>query len=332
MTAITRRALVGGAVAGAGTLAVHAASARATTFLQYPFTLGVASGDPLPDGVVLWTRLAPEPLDGGGMPRFPSRCCRGGGGRAIRRIVKRGTALALPELAHSVHVDVRGLEPGRGYCYRFTVGRTTARSAARAPPRADGTTKRLRFAFASCQDWQNGFFTAYRDMADRGPRPRRPPGRLHLRGRRPRPAARRAARRRRRSMTPRRATATATRSTRPTRTCRPRTPRSPGSSPGTTTRSRTTTPARSATRAARRRPGEFLARGAPTPTRPTTSTCRCGARRCPQGPTCASTGGFDFGDLAEFSVLDTRQYRPTSRAATACQPTLRRGARPGRRP
>ena len=83
-------------------------------FDAYPFTLGVASGDPLPDGVVLWTRLAPKPLDGGGMPmanidvdweiardpRFSS-------------IAQKGTTVARPEVGHSVHVEVSGLEPSR---------------------------------------------------------------------------------------------------------------------------------------------------------------------------------------------------------------------------
>src|ERR1043165_14495 len=76
-------------------------------FQAYPFTLGVASGDPLPDGVVLWTRLAPKPLDGGGMPMANvnvdwevARDSR------FSAIVQKGTAIARPELGHSVHVEV----------------------------------------------------------------------------------------------------------------------------------------------------------------------------------------------------------------------------------
>ena len=78
-------------------------------FGTYPFTLGVASGDPLPDGVVLWTRLAPEPLDGGGMPmanvEVGWEIARD---RAFRTIVQKGDAVARPELGHSVHVEVDG--------------------------------------------------------------------------------------------------------------------------------------------------------------------------------------------------------------------------------
>src|SRR5438270_6221412 len=89
-------------------------------FDRDPFTLGVASGDPLPGGVVLWTRLAPKPIDGGGMPMAlvdvdweVARDAR------FQSIAQRGTAVARPELGHSVHVEVDGLEPAREYWYRF---------------------------------------------------------------------------------------------------------------------------------------------------------------------------------------------------------------------
>src|SRR5436189_4211527 len=90
---------------------------------DYPFQLGVASGDPLPDGIVLWTRLAPKPLEGGGMPTANievdweiARDAR------FQAIAQKGTTLARPELGHSVHVEVGGLEPGREYSYRFRAG------------------------------------------------------------------------------------------------------------------------------------------------------------------------------------------------------------------
>src|SRR6478672_6819046 len=92
-------------------------------FESYPFSLGVASGDPLPDGIVLWTRLAPKPLEGGGMPMNIvevdweiSRDAR------FQNVVQKGTTLARPELGHSVHVEVDGLEPSRDYWYRFHAG------------------------------------------------------------------------------------------------------------------------------------------------------------------------------------------------------------------
>ena len=87
------------------------------------FTLGVASGDPLPDAVVLWTRLAPDPLNGGGMPAVPVAVeWQVADDRLFRRIVRHGTAQAVPELGHSVHADATGLLPGRQYWYRFRCG------------------------------------------------------------------------------------------------------------------------------------------------------------------------------------------------------------------
>src|SRR5262245_46208949 len=90
---------------------------------SYPFSLGVASGDPAPDGFVLWTRLAPDPLHGGGRP--PSKVkvrWEVATDDGFRQVVARGDALAAPELAHSVHVEVGGLAAGRDYFYRFTGG------------------------------------------------------------------------------------------------------------------------------------------------------------------------------------------------------------------
>ena len=132
-----------------------------------PFTLGVASGDPLPDGVVLWTRLAPDPLAGGGMGASPVDVewliARDD---AMKDVVRSGTSSALPELAHSVHVEVAGLDPDRVYWYRFRasgiespIGRTRTAPAAGASPQA------LRFAFASCQNYVQGYYTAHANLA-----------------------------------------------------------------------------------------------------------------------------------------------------------------------
>jgi len=132
-----------------------------------PFTLGIASGDPLPDSVVLWTRLAPDPLNGGGMPNRPVPVqWEVSTDERFRSVAQRGTTLARPENGHSVHVEVRGLEPARWYWYRFMVrndispiGRTRTAPA----PQTGGDA--LRFAFASCQMYEHGYFTAYRHMA-----------------------------------------------------------------------------------------------------------------------------------------------------------------------
>ena len=133
-----------------------------------PFTLGVASGDPLPDGVVLWTRLAPDPLAGGGLPPRPAPVdWQVATDESFRLIVRQGVELARPELAHSVHVEVDGLEPARWYWYRFRVGtHLSPAGRTRTAPPPDSSPAAFTFAFASCQDWQNGFFTACRDMAE----------------------------------------------------------------------------------------------------------------------------------------------------------------------
>src|SRR5713101_2800690 len=136
-------------------------------FEKDPFTLGVASGDPLPDGVVLWTRLAPDPLTGGGMGTAPVDVgwlvARDD---AMRDVVLSGMSVAAPDLAHSVHVEVSGLEPDRVYWYRFRaggaespIGRTRTAPAAGAVPGA------LRFAFASCQNYTQGYYTAHANLA-----------------------------------------------------------------------------------------------------------------------------------------------------------------------
>ena len=93
------------------------------TFSGYPFTLGVASGAPTPDGMVLWTRLAPHPVSGGGAGRDPVLVrWQVADDEAFARIVQRGSVTARPSGAFSVHVEVRGLQPARWYFYRFIAG------------------------------------------------------------------------------------------------------------------------------------------------------------------------------------------------------------------
>jgi alkaline phosphatase D len=135
-------------------------------FTAYPFSLGVASGAPRPDSVVLWTRLAPEPLaqsSDGGMP--PERVFVNwevAEDEQFSRIVGKGRNHAVPELAHSVHAEVTGLQPGRWYWYRFIAGGES--SPVGRTRTADLRTDRLRFAFASCQQFEQGYFSAYSHM------------------------------------------------------------------------------------------------------------------------------------------------------------------------
>ena len=132
-----------------------------------PFTLGVASGDPLPDSVVLWTRLAVDPLNGGGMPQNAVDVqWEIGRDEKLTKVVKKGRATASPDLGHSVHVDVRGLEPSTWYWYRFRTGsHVSPVGRTRTAPAARRKLDKLSFAFASCQHYEAGYFNALEHLA-----------------------------------------------------------------------------------------------------------------------------------------------------------------------
>ncbi len=162
-----RRLLLKLAAASATTLWLPRSAWSAPVFRSNPFTLGVASGSPLHDSVVLWTRLVQAGLFGG----------NGLGKEAItvhwevahdegfRRIARKGQVQALSELAHSVHAQVGGLEPDRWYFYRFMAGdATSAVGRTRTLPAPDAVVARLRLAYASCQRWEHGYYAAYRHM------------------------------------------------------------------------------------------------------------------------------------------------------------------------
>lgn len=134
-----------------------------------PFTLGVASGDPTSHGFVLWTRLVPEPLapDGGMPSRRTAVEWQVASDRRFRNVVRSGSARALPELAHSVHVEVDGLPADREWFYRFRWGGHLSETGrTRTAPRVDDRVGRLEFAFASCQNWGDGFYPSYRHLAE----------------------------------------------------------------------------------------------------------------------------------------------------------------------
>jgi alkaline phosphatase D len=168
-----RRFLAGVAgVAGAAALAqVPADRADATPRPDggaYPFTLGVASGDPRSTGVVLWTRLVPQRYaPAGGMPPRPVTVeWQVARDAHFRRVVRSGTAWALPQLAHSVHVEVDGLQPDREWFYRFRYRHDVSPTGrTRTAPAAGTRGGSLAFAFASCQRWDDGWFPSYGHMA-----------------------------------------------------------------------------------------------------------------------------------------------------------------------
>ena len=141
---------------------------RAIALGVNPFTLGIASGDPSADGVVLWTRLAPHPEQpAGGLGVDPVAVqWELAHDEGMRHTVQKGTVAALPELGHSVHVEVNGLRPGARYFYRFhTAGATSPVGRTKTAPAAAAMSDNLRFAFASCQHYEYGFYGAHRDMA-----------------------------------------------------------------------------------------------------------------------------------------------------------------------
>jgi alkaline phosphatase D len=161
-----RRLLTGSAAFFLGTLIKTPAIARAC-FKSEPFKLGVASGSPQAHSVVLWTRLAPDPLHGGGLDPEPIKVkWELARDEAFHKIVKSGTTTASPEYAHSVHVVANGLEPAHTYYYRFFAGDAISPVAqTRTAPPTDSLSP-VRFAFASCQMFEQGYFTAQRHMAE----------------------------------------------------------------------------------------------------------------------------------------------------------------------
>ena len=145
--------------------------------LGNPFTLGVASGDPLPDGVVLWTRLAPKPLNGGGMDGQQDiavdwEVATDVGFRDIVQTsyehptaTMKARAVAEAKLAHSVHLEVVGLESATRYYYRFIAGGYEAGGRTKTAPEPTVEVPTIAFAFANCQSWQGGLYPVYRHIA-----------------------------------------------------------------------------------------------------------------------------------------------------------------------
>jgi len=176
MSPISRRSLVLGGLAAAGVsaLPVRSAVIAATAAVPYPFQLGIASGDPDSTSVVLWTRLAPSPLNADGL---------GGMGTAdvpvdwqvsttdtFSTLVASGTVTAKSASAHSVHVIAGGLNPDFDYYYRFRAqGHLSPVGRTRTAPAAGTNGRELVMSFASCAHYEEGYYTAYRRMAEDNP-------------------------------------------------------------------------------------------------------------------------------------------------------------------
>jgi alkaline phosphatase D len=163
---LDRRALLRLAAAAALAGGVPRSAFSQPRVADSPFALGVASGSPAADSVVLWTRLvAPELRGRQATVRWEIAHDEG-----FKRMAARGEAQALPELAHAVHVEAGGLEGDSPYFYRFTLGDwSSAVGRTRTLPAPDARIQRLRLAYASCQRWEHGYFGAYRHMREDAP-------------------------------------------------------------------------------------------------------------------------------------------------------------------
>ena len=179
-----RRDLLKLAVASAATLWLPRSAWSQPKFTSNPFTLGVASGSPTHDSVVLWTRVLPQGNlvglpQGNSLSPVQSFLVPAIGNESVTvnwqvahddkftRVVQSGQTLAVPELGYSVHAEVVGLEPDRWYFYRFIAGDATSPvGRTRTFPKPDAKVNKLRLAYASCQRWEHGYYSAYRHMRD----------------------------------------------------------------------------------------------------------------------------------------------------------------------
>ncbi len=154
-----RRRDVLGAALAAPAFVPHARSAD-----RPRFALGVASGQPRPDSVVLWTRLA-----GADLPEQVTVQWELAHDERFERIAARGAETALADWAHSVHAEPAGLDPARRYWYRFAaLGQRSPTGRTRTAPAPDAPTP-LRMVLASCQRWDHGHYAAWREAVRRDP-------------------------------------------------------------------------------------------------------------------------------------------------------------------
>lgn len=174
MSPLSRRRLLRQAawLAGAALVPAPAMVLARPRLRADPFTLGVASGEPTPTGAVLWTRLAPAPLQpDGGMPARPVAVrWTVAEDEGFRRIVRRGSVMAAPEAGHAVHVEVEGLRSDRPYWYRFEAdGEQSPAGRTRTTPAPGAPVDLLRIAYGSCQKYEAGFFGAHSHVAAEAP-------------------------------------------------------------------------------------------------------------------------------------------------------------------
>ncbi len=165
---IRRRQIIQGIASSVTLLGLPGTNWGKQSWASNPFSLGVASGAPTHDGIVLWTRLDPVCVEAAGL-----------NGQAVpvtwqlahdaqfSRIAAQGVIQSVPALAYSVHAEVSGLASDHHYFYRFLAGSASSTTGkTRTFPAPEARPKSLRLAYASCQQWGNGFYGAYRHMLD----------------------------------------------------------------------------------------------------------------------------------------------------------------------
>ncbi len=170
---MNRRELIQLAATAAGLQAISHKAYSQTVFTNHPFKLGIASGAPTPDGVVLWTKLISDELFGFGHQPIDVTW-QVAHDEKFERLALQGTSTALPQLGHAVHAELRGLQSDRWYFYRFIVGsgagvQMSDIGRTRTTPTLGSKADKLRFAFASCQRWEHGYYSAYRQMVRDNP-------------------------------------------------------------------------------------------------------------------------------------------------------------------
>jgi alkaline phosphatase D len=164
---MNKRELLSYLATSAGMLWVPRSAQSQTKFKENPFTLGVASGTPTADSVVLWTRLAIDGFFGSGIGKDAITVrWEVANDEGFKNIVQKGQTQAVHMLAHSVHVEVPNLDADRWYFYRFIAGDAVSGvGRTRTLPLPDSAVTKLRLAYASCQRWEHGYFSAYKHMA-----------------------------------------------------------------------------------------------------------------------------------------------------------------------
>lgn len=165
----SRRTVVKAAAATAA-LAPLAAAPLAHAAEGPAFHHGVASGDPLPDGVLLWTRVTPMPEATPGSGKGPDTevSWQIAKDKGFTRIVGRGSTTARAATDHTVKADVRGLSPATTYYFRFSAGDTHSPvGRTRTTPAHEAASPGVRFGVVSCANWEAGYFSAYRHLAAR---------------------------------------------------------------------------------------------------------------------------------------------------------------------